>query len=102
MCFGEPFFLGQSWTDIVFGSLSEALIDLLMLVSIPGNERADRIALLQSFGSRLRGAPPTITPDGLKVKSKALRKLLRSPPSLGLNRHSLSACTWMRTNRGPP
>ena len=76
-------------------------------IGIPGNEAVDRAAEFQSFLGPVAGSPNITTFEGLRAHGKAIRKEARSQPGFGMgnrpmwNRRSLSAYTWMRSNRGP-
>ena len=58
-------------------------------------------------GYELTRSPNIATYEGLRAYGKAIRKSERAQPSFGngnrplWRRRSLSAYTWMRTNRGP-
>ena len=76
-------------------------------IGIPGNEAADRLADWQSHLGAVTNQPTAATFEGLRAHHKAIRKVYRAQPSLGLGsralwkRKALTAYTGMRTNRGP-
>ena len=75
-------------------------------MNIPGNEKADRRAALEGIQGTRRGDQPVCTPERLRARRKAIRKEARTEPGHGSRRtewgkHSLSAYTWTRTNKGP-
>ena len=70
-----------------------------------GNEKSDRLALLHSYQGSLSGLTLTVTPNGLRARSKRVRMEESQMSSLGSNRsswnrHTLQAVTWLRTNKG--
>ncbi|KAF8432009.1 hypothetical protein BGX38DRAFT_1276999 [Terfezia claveryi] len=75
-------------------------------LGIPGNEKADWLANFQSHLGEFTGQEHTATEGGLRASSKAIRKEARTKAEYGArrvewDRHTLSAYTWMRTNKGP-
>ena len=75
-------------------------------IGIPGNEEADKRAEFESILGELSGARRIATEEGVLARSRATRKSFRlqpgyNPRSCEWNRHSLSALTWTRTERGP-
>jgi len=71
-----------------------------------GNERADKRAEFESFLGEISGTSRIATAEGVRPISRATRKTYRQQPRFNprtceWNRHSLSAYTYTRTERGP-
>jgi len=75
-------------------------------IGIPGNEKADPLALENSYIGQIAGTATTASEGGIRALFRAVRKDQRSHPGHGYRRtewgrQALSAFTWCRTNRGP-
>lgn len=75
-------------------------------IAIRGNELADKRADYESILGDISGATQIATPEGVRARSRAVRKSTRTEAGFGQrrsewNRHSLSAYIWTRTERGP-
>ena len=75
-------------------------------IGIIGNEKADLRAEYESILGDISGATQIATEEGVRAISRATRKSARTEAGFGQrrsewNRHSLSAYTWTRTERGP-
>ncbi|KAF8415586.1 hypothetical protein EV426DRAFT_663716 [Tirmania nivea] len=75
-------------------------------IGIEGNEKADKLADFGSALGQVSLSQPVITEGGIRQLSKASRSQHRTVRSFGIrrsawNRQSLSAYTWLRTDRGP-
>ena len=75
-------------------------------IGISGNEKADKRAEFESFLGEISGRSRIATGEGVRAISRATRKTYQQQPEFNprtceWNRHSLSAYTWTRTERGP-
>jgi len=75
-------------------------------IGVRGNELADKRAEHESFLGDISGATQIATEEGVRANSRATRKSARREAGFGEHRsewncHSLSACTWTRTEKGP-
>jgi len=75
-------------------------------IGITSNEKADKRAEFESFLGEISGSRGIATEEGVRAFSRAIRKSHRQQPGFNprtceWNRHSMSAYTWTRTERGP-
>ena len=75
-------------------------------IGISGNEKADRRADFESILGEISGKDNVATEEGVRAISRAIRKSHRQQPGFNprtceWNRHSGSAYTWTRSERGP-